>query len=244
MILFSYINIRTFAVVVLSLVSCYLSYKYNLKLHFNIVLLGLAIAFPLATSIQMAFKRREKALEYLALFKSGLLAINYSFQMSKKLDAEKKAESTAIVNAVCDKLLLLLKTSKGNMSIVQAETDKVMQFIERNREEISARILIRVIRYLKDVLDGATYLVSLTTHRTILGLRLLAIFFIILFSAFHPPMLVYQVRDQLPVWAVYLGCVLGPVLLVTLYNFQQHIEYPFDQKGADDIKLDEFKLNI
>ena len=30
------------------------------------------------------------------------------------------------------------------MSNVQAETDKVMQFIERNREEISARILIRV----------------------------------------------------------------------------------------------------
>ncbi len=58
------------------------------------------------------------------------------------------------------------------MSNVKAETDKVMQFIERNREEISARILIRVIRYLKDALDGATYLVSLTTHRTILGLRL------------------------------------------------------------------------
>jgi hypothetical protein len=37
---------------------------------------------------------------------------------------------------------------------------------------------------------------------------------------------------------------LGPFLLVTLYNFQTHIEYPFDQKGADDIKLDEFKLNI
>jgi hypothetical protein len=240
----SYINIRTFVVVVLSLASCFLSYKYDLKLHFNMVLLGLAIAFPLATSIQMAFKRREKALEYLALFKSGLLAIHYSFQMSKKLDAEKKAESTAILNALCDKLLLSLKTSTGNLSHVKAETDKVMQFIERNREEISARILIRVIRYLKDSLDGATYLLSLTTHRTILGLRLLSIFTIILFSACHPLMLVYQVRDQMPEWTVYLGCVLGPLLLITLYNFQAHIEYPFDQKGADDIKLDEFKLNI
>jgi hypothetical protein len=244
MILFTYINIRTFVVVALSLISCYISYKYDLRFHFSIVLLGLAIAFPLATSIQMAFKRREKALEYLALFKSGLLAIHYSFQASKKLDATKKAESTTILNGVCDKLLELLKTSNGNVSLVQAETDKVMQFIERNREEISARILIRVIRYLKDALDGATYLVSLTTHRTILGLRLLAIFFIILFSAFHPPMMVYQLRDQLPEWTVYLTCALGPFLLVTLYNFQTHIEYPFDQKGADDIKLDEFKLNI
>jgi len=244
MVFLSYINVRTFVVVTLSSASCYLSYEYDLRFHFSIVLLGVAIAFPLATSIQMAFKRREKALEYLALFKSGLLAIHYSFQMSKKLDAEKKAESTAILNGLCEKLLHLLKTSDGDMSNVQAETDKVMQFIQRNRDEISARILIRVIRYLKDALDGATYLVSLTTHRTILGLRLLAIFVIILFSAFHPPMMVYQLKDQLPVWTVYLTCVLGPVLLITLYNFQAHIEYPFDQKGADDIKLDEFKLNI
>ena len=57
-------------------------------------------------------------------------------------------------------------------------------------------------------------------------------------------MMVFQLREQLPEWTVYLACVLGPFLLVTLYNFQAHIEYPFDQKGADDIKLDEFKLNI
>jgi len=208
------------------------------------VLLGLAVAFPLANSIQMAFKRREKALEYLALFKSALLTIHYSFRMSKKLDAEKKAESTTILNGVCDTLLQLLKTSNGNMSNVKAETDKVMQFIERNREEISARILIRVIRYLKDTLDGATYLVSLTAHRTILGLRLLAIFSIVLFSALHPLMMVYLLKDQMPEWTVYLCCIFGPLLLITLYNVQAHLEYPFDQKGADDIKLDEFKLNI
>ena len=244
MILLSYINIRTFVVVTLSLLSCYLSYRFNLRFHINIVLLGLAIAFPLGTSIQMAFKRREKALEYLALFQSGLLAIHYSFQTSKKLGLEKKAESSVILNVVCDKLLQSLKTSNGNMSQVKAETDKIIQFMERNREEISARILIRVIRYLKDSLDGASYLLSLTTHRTMAGLRWLAIFFIVFFAAFHPPMMVYQLRDQLPEWTVYITCVMGPLLLVTLFNFQQHIEYPFDQKGADDIKLDEFKLNI
>jgi hypothetical protein len=84
MIFFSFINIRTFIVVAVALLSCFIAITFNVSIHLNIVLFGLAIAFPLATSIQMAFKRREKALEYLGLFKSGLLAIHYSFQMSNR----------------------------------------------------------------------------------------------------------------------------------------------------------------
>ena len=244
MILLSYLNIRTLVVVALSSLSCYLSLKYDLRFHFSIVLLGLAIAFPLATSIQMAFKRREKALEYLSLFKSGLLAIHYSFQSSRKLDAGRQVEASIILNEVSDKLIHQLKIADSDMSILKSETDKIMNFMERNREDISKRVLIRVIRYIKDVLDGAAYLLSLTSHRTIIGLRVLALFFINLFAAFHPPMLVYQIRGQIPEWAIYVACSLGALLLITLYNFQAHIEYPFDQKGADDIKLDEFKLKL
>jgi hypothetical protein len=119
-----------------------------------------------------------------------------------------------------------------------------MLFMQENREEISARILIRVIRYSKDVLDGAVYLLSLTTHRTMVGLRFYAIFFIHLFAALHPLMVVDQLREQLPLWCAYPASTIGPILLITLYNFQQAIEHPFDQKGADNIKLDEFKLNV
>jgi cellobiose-specific phosphotransferase system component IIC len=244
MVLFSYINLRTFVVVALSAISCYLSFEYNLRVHFSIVLLGLAIAFPISNYIQMAFKRREKALEYLALFKSGLLAIHYSFLTSPKLQSDKKAEATKMLNDVADTLIEQLKTSDGNMSTFRSETDKVIAFLERNREEINKRVLIRVVRYLKDTLDGAIYLLSLISHRTIISLRILAIFFINLFAAFHPPMVVYQLRDQMPEWVIYVFCVLGPAMLITLYNVQAQVEYPFDQKGSDDIKLDEFKLRL
>ena len=244
MVLLSYINLRTFVVVALSAISCYLSFVYNLRFHFSIVLLGLAIAFPLGNSIQMAFKRREKALEYLALFKSGLLAIHYSFMSSPKLQPEKKAEAVKMLSDVASQLIGQLQTANGDMVRFRTETDKVMEFLERNREEINKRVLIRVVRYLKDTLDGAIYLLSLTTHRTIIGLRILAVFFINMFAALHPPMLVFQLRDQMPQWVIYLVCMLGPAMLITLYNFQAHIEYPFDQKGADDIKLDEFRLKL
>jgi hypothetical protein len=37
---------------------------------------------------------------------------------------------------------------------------------------------------------------------------------------------------------------IGALILITLYNFQALIEYPFDQMGVDDIKLEDYKLNI
>lgn len=244
MVLLSYINLRTLVVLIVSALSCFLSFEYNLRFHFSIVLLGLAIAFPLGNSIQMAFKRRERALEYLALFKSGLLAIHYSFVSSPKLQPEKKEEAVKMLNDVAAQLFGQLRTANGDIVHFRREADKIMEFLERNREEINKRVLIRIVRYLKDTLDGAIYLLSLTTHRTMIGLRVLALFFINMFAAFHPPMLVYQLRGQMADWVIYVVCMLGPLMLITLYNFQAHIEYPFDQKGADDIKLDEFRLKL
>lgn len=205
---------------------------------------SLAIAFPLGFSIQSAFKRREKALEYLSLFKSGLLALHYSFRTVKKLSSEKKNEIRNILVNASDKLLHQIQSSNGDMNHFQSELDKIYDFIEQNREAINARVLSRVVRYTEDVADGSAYLLSLVIHRTMTGLRTYAIIFITLFSAFHGPLLFYKFESLFPYWAIYLNCALSSLLLATLYNFQQLIEYPFDQKGSDDIKLAGFKLNI
>lgn len=99
---------------------------------------------------------------------------------------KKKLESARLLNNLAEKLLNQLRISNGDMLHFQAEADKIMLFIQENREAISARILTRVIRYLKDALDGAAYLLSLTRHRTMKGLRFYSIFFIRLFTSFMP----------------------------------------------------------
>jgi len=240
----NYINIRTFAILVLSQLSCFIAIKYDFKLRFDFVLFGLAIAFPLGFSIQSAFKRREKALEYLSLFKAGLLAIHYSFHCSKKLGGHQKHDVRTILTEISDKLLNQLRSFDGDMKHMQNEFEKIFAFMEKNREDISGRIVIRVVRYMEHVADGAGYLLSLVQHRTMAGLRLYAIMFITFFVTFHGPSLYYRIDQSLPLWVVYVSAALSSLLLITLYNFQQLIENPFDQKGSDDVKLDEFKLNI
>ncbi|HEX5170535.1 MAG TPA: hypothetical protein VFW11_15265 [Cyclobacteriaceae bacterium] len=240
----NYINIRTFVILLLSQLSCYVAIKFNFKLRFDFVLFGLAIAFPLGFSIQSAFKRREKALEYLSLFKAGLLAIHYSFRLSAKLGGHQKHNARSILTEISDRLSLQLRSFDGNMKNMQDQFDKIFAFVEENREDISGRVVIRVVRYMEHVAEGTGYLLSLVQHRTMAGLRLYAIIFITFFVMLHGPLLFYRFEHALPLWVVYATGALSSLLLITLYNFQQLIEYPFNQKGSDYIKLDEFKLNI
>jgi hypothetical protein len=77
-----------------------------------------------------------------------------------------------------------------------------------------------------------------------IGLRFYSLSFINVFAVIQAPMVVYELENQLPMWALYFTTGFSSLILITLYNFQQLIEYPFDEKGADDIDLDNFKLQI
>ena len=44
-----------------------------------------------------------------------------------------------------------------------------------------------------------------------------------------------------PEWLTYFIVVLSEFILISLYNIQDQMEYPFDLDGLDDIKLEKFK---
>jgi hypothetical protein len=239
-----YFNFRTAIVLAISLLSCYLAIKFNFKIHFDIVVFGLAVAFPLGTSIQTAFKRRERALEFLSVFKAGFTAINYSLQSERDLSTEQKAEGRLLLIQATESIFKQLRNANGDNVQFQKSIDSIYQFVERNREFISGRIVIRIIRYLRDSMEASTFLLSLVRHRTMIGLRFYSLSFINVFAVIQAPMVVYELENQLPMWALYFTTGFSSLILITLYNFQQLIEYPFDEKGADDIDLDNFKLQI
>jgi hypothetical protein len=80
------------------------------------------------------------------------------------------------------------------------------------------------------------------THRTMAGMPLYMTIFIILFPFMQGPLTLYRLPEALPLWSHYALMVLSGFTLVTLANFQMLIEYPFDQKGWDDVKVEEFLL--
>ena len=46
-----------------------------------------------------------------------------------------------------------------------------------------------------------------------------------------------------PPWLTYFVIILSEFILISLYNIQDDMEYPFDKQGLDDIKLEEFFKN-
>src|SRR5688572_11907456 len=99
-----YFNVRTFLALLISQVAAFLVITYQIKFSFNILLFGIAVVFPLHFSIQAAFKRRDRALEFFSLFKGGALALHYSFQAAEDLSTEGKQEARGHLKRMADSL--------------------------------------------------------------------------------------------------------------------------------------------
>src|SRR5688572_31839294 len=100
----NFFNLRTFLAIAIAQVAAFLAITFQIKFSFNILLFGLAVVFPLHFSIQAAFKRRDKALEYFSLFKGGALALHYSFQAAEDLSTEGKQEARGHLKRMADSL--------------------------------------------------------------------------------------------------------------------------------------------
>ena len=236
-------NVRTFLVLLISQLAAFFVIHYQIKFHIDLLLFGLAIGFPLAFSIQSAFQRRESALEYFSLFKAGLMAVHYSFKVAEDLSDEKKKEIQKTLLKIGGQLIHQLEHREAGYGPMKESIDKIFEFIEQNREALSNRNILRMIRYVRDISTSSVYLISLVTHRTMIGLRFYAITFILIFPVIQAPILYNRLGDLIPTWAFYLLLAFGSLILVTLCNFQLLIEYPFDKKGLDNIRLQDFRLD-
>lgn len=239
----NYFNIRTFLAIAISQVAAFLAITYHIELNHNLLLFGLIVVFPLHFSLQAAFKRREKALEYFSQFKAGSMAVHYSFQVSQNLPDDKKKEAVNLLKEMVATLITQLEGYKGEFAAMQIRLDNVMMFADKYREEISKRNVLRMIRYMKDVTESSTFLISLVRHRTMHGIRFYATLFILLFPLVQAPIVLHYFH-HLPHWAIFLTCGMGSLVLITLDNFQKLIEYPFDPRGMDNIVLRDFTLDI
>ncbi|MBL7857573.1 MAG: hypothetical protein JNM57_07780 [Cyclobacteriaceae bacterium] len=237
-------NVRTFSVLLISLVATFFVIRFQIKVNTDPVLFSLAIAFPLAFSIQAAFKRRDRALEYFSLFEAGVVALHNSFRISEDLPPDKKQEIGKTLVVLVHQLFHQLEHRETGYSAIQGAADNILEFIERNRDNISKRNILRIIRYLRDITESSAYLISLVTHRTMAGLRFYVVFFIFIFPLVQAPMMNYRFGSSIPSWGIYCLVAFTSLILITLSNFQTLIEYPFDRRGIDNIQLHTFTPNI
>jgi len=255
------INFRTLIAFLIAILATWVSYRFNLIYNLDLTIISVAVVFPLVFTLGSAFQRREKALEHLGRAKGALAAINYCFSFSNKISEIEKQKIYAEVKNVKKELLTFLYAESNNKEDLNKSVSKIQNFINEHRAVLSRSLSLRVFRLMRDVIMGIENTISIKTHRTPYSIRAYCLMFIYVFPFFYAPSLIKNIQypDTL-----FIDIVNGPLIpllenrfalvvyglnivisffLVTLFNIQEQIENPFDQKGLDDIILENYLID-
>ncbi len=239
----SIINYRTLITLILSLLVPLAAYQFEVVYNIDLTLMSIAIIFPLVFTIRGAFRRREKALEHLSLFRASLKTIENIIHFSSKISDADKLEGQEKIHAL-DLALYGHLTTKDESPV---EFDKAyyefLDFIKLKGETITGGAREKIFRFLKDVLDSADNLIGIHSHRTPISLKAYCLIFIYIFPVIYTPTIINKIGIDNPSWLTFFIVILSEFILISLYNIQDQMEYPFDDEGLDDIKLKLFSVN-
>lgn len=213
-----------------------------MSFNLDLTLLSIAIIFPLVFTIRGSFRRRENALEHLSEFRSALKTLHYFFMCQDNLTDEHKKEIEKILIEINTDTLTQLSNKDCSIKDLDHIVEKVYQFTLDKKEFISKSLRDKVFRFLKDLHESIENVYAIHTHRTPISLKAYCEIFIYVFPLIYAPTIVYNIGSNSASWIVYFIVLLTEFILISLYNIQNQLEYPFDNVGMDDINLDNFKI--
>ena len=235
------LNRKTLYALFISLIVLLLSYKFSITYNIDLTLISIAIIFPLVFTIRGAFRRREKALEHLSLFRGSLKTVENIVRGSKLEESDIKRSLDLITKCskgLIDYLSDVVPTTKSHDDNVE----ELYGFLLSKRDVIGGGTLQKVSRFLKDTYDSADNLVGIHTHRTPISLKAYCLIFVYIFPVIYTPTIINKIGIENPPYLTYFIVILSQFILISLYNIQDQMEYPFDKEGIDDIDLDLFKV--
>lgn len=233
------INHRTGYVLLVCLLVAYACLTFGFQFNLNITLFSIAVVFPLVFTIRESFKRRDRIIRLLSVFKSSINAVYYCFDNNGKLSDEKSAYVGEKLRTISKLFFDALTKDDYDSGLVRQKLDEIYNFLKENSDSISNGTGLKIIRFLKDVHESIENTVGLKMHGTPVSLRAYCLVFIYVFPFLFIPTLVNDLGDARPL-VIYILSLIHGFILISLYNVQSAMEDPFDQIGLDDIKLEEF----
>ena len=205
-------------------------------------MLSIAIIFPLVFTIRGSFRRREKALEHLSEFRSSIKTVKYFFLSNQDLPEEGKEQVKSILLDINTKVLDHLSSDNRTMTALDDIVNEVYKFILDNNQYVPRQMRDKVFRFMKDMHESIENLHAIHIHRTPISLKAYCLIFIYIFPLIYAPTIISNLGAYSAEWITYGIIILTEFILISLYNIQHQLEYPFDNVGMDDIDLDNFRI--
>ena len=162
---------------------------------------------------------------------------------NKLLPVEDQEELNNLLNNVSNTLMVHLKENNGKTIEIDLSIQQLYDFVESRKEFISGKRREKIFRFMKDLHETVENVNAINIHRTPISLKAYCLIFIYIFPLIYAPSIINRVGPDKGEWITYSIVILSQFILISLYNIQNQLEYPFDDKGLDDIKLDNFRLN-
>ena len=237
------INHRTWVALLISILATYICLTYYVSFDIDLTLISIAIIFPLVFTIRGSFRRREKALEHLSEFRGTLKTLEYFFSSNEKLSEEEKIEAYGLLVIISDHLMKQLKANSTKTEELDGNIDQLFDFLQNHKEAISGKKTEKIFKYMQDLHETIENVHAINIHRTPISLKAYCLIFIYIFPLIYAPAIINRIGAEHNIWISYFVVIFSQFILVSLYNIQNQLEYPFDDEGLDDIKLNNFKIN-
>ncbi|MBN7815561.1 hypothetical protein [Algoriphagus pacificus] len=238
------INWRTLVALVITGLTTHFTLIKNFQYNFDLTMISIAIIFPLVFTIRGAFRRREKAIEHLAKFKSGLITVDACLQSQAKISAEDKAKLRLNILNISKHLLEYLGPAPTSLETVREEAGKISDYIRERSMSMKFNASLKIQGFMRDVYLGIENTAAIKEHRTPASIRAYCLLFIYLYPVIYVPSVYFRLLDggsKSDPWILYTLALISTFILISLFNVQEQLENPFDQDGIDDVKLDMFE---
>ena len=141
----------------------------------------------------------------------------------------------------------LINTSSDNdFDVIRKKRKKVLLFLDSHKKLFNEREKDSIIRVKNELFLSAEKIRGIKIHGTPISLRKYCLIFIYFSPFLYNSQIIIKSSGtgfQLELVVSLMFSMVVSFVLMALYNVQDYIENPFDQKGLDDLNIGAMKVN-
>ena len=244
----SVFNYRLLFILVETVIVFFLYREYQITIDFDISIVSIAIVFPLVFSITSAYQRRQEAIGLFLDFRNKIIDLTNIFFAVDKIE---KKDYDLLFNklfGIQTSLINYLTKEDSNYIFEQIRQERkdVLRIIDDRKKLFNEREKDSLIRVKNELFLSAEKIRGIKLHGTPISLKKYCLIFIY-FSPllFNTQSIINKTPFDLNIESslTLLFTLVMSFVLMALYNVQDYIENPFDQKGLDDLKIEAIMVN-
>lgn len=242
----SVFNTRLFVILLETIVVFCLYDFYSINIKVDYTIMSIAIIFPLVFSITSAYQRRQDAISLYLEFRNKIIDLTNIFYAVESVKDKNYNELFDSLHEV-QKLLIQYLTQEDSEKIFDSIREKrkeVLLIIDSHKKLFNEREKDSLIRVKNELFLSAEKIRGIKIHGTPISLKKYCLVFIYFSPLLYASQSVLNFEGDLVTKLISLSfSLVVSFVLMALYNVQDYIENPFDQKGLDDLKIDLLKVN-